>query len=293
MRILLVILSAGLLSACGPSDERVFHGYLCFVQSPYLMRFSLRDGEITMLAHLGNRTVREISPFGEGRLLLSETASVNRKNVARIAWFDLKTGQSESLYSGVQARYVEDAGTLVYDDGGTLYAVSLADSSDSVLLKHRRNQLAAMLEISDGRLLVETREDGQPVVYLYRALDGALQRMDALGARCRLDGAVWIDDLAQLACRQRETGGEDAPDGYVLAGLDGDLTARPALPEGGSLLALAYLPDQGVIVFRESREGLFEGQHNHAVWAHDIRSGENHLLSKTLNLGTSVVYTVH
>jgi len=293
--ILLLFVLAPLLVSCGPSDERVFHGYLYFVQGPYLMRFSLRDDSVAMATHLGNRTVREISPFGENRLLLSETASVNRRNVARISWLDLKTGQSEALYSGVRARFVAAAGTIVYDDGGTVYAVPLAGDSgvDTIIMSHERNRLSAMVTAADGQLLFEAAEAGRPAIYLYRAASGELAKLEELGAFCRLEGAVWIDELNGLMCRQRADESEGAGHDYVIADASGRLISRPLLPEGGPFLALAYIPDQGVVVFRESRESLLGGQREYALWAHDVGSGENHLLSKGQNLGTSVVYTAY
>jgi hypothetical protein len=290
---LLFLTLAPLLVACGPSDERAFHGYLYFIQGPYLMRFSLRDDSLSMVTHLGNRTVREISPFGEGRLLVSETASVNRRNVARISWLDLKTGQSESLYSGVRARFVDAAGAIVYDDGGKLYSVSLAGDSgiDPVVMSHARNRLSAMVRVGGGTLLFETLEDEKPVVYAYRADTGELAKLESFATSCRLDGAVWIDDLDRLACRERNGDDDEAGHGYVFADLDGRLTGRPSLPEGDRFLALTYIRDQGVIVFRESRESMLGGQREYALWAHDVHSGENHLLTESQNLGTSVVYT--
>lgn len=289
-RIVLSLAAALLLASCGPSPERSFHGYLYFVQSPYLMRFSLRDGSLSMVTHLGNTTVRELSAFGEDRLLIAETASVNRRNVARIAWIDLKTGQSEALYEGVQARFVEKAGAIVYDDGGTLYAVYLAggEGADAEVLTHRRNQLTAMLEVADGELLVETNEDGQPVIHGFRADSRALRRLDALAARCRLDGAVWIAGLEKLVCRERD--GAEA--GYVFTDLDGQPLGRPALPGEGAWRALAYVADQGLVVFRQSQKG-FGGKSDPAVWAHDVHTGENHLLSDSHDLGTSAVYGVY
>lgn len=276
-----------LLASCGPSTERAFHGYLYFVQSPYLVRFALRDGSLEVVTHLGNSTVREISPFGADRLLIAETATVNRRGVARIAWMDLKTGQAQALYEGVQARFVENAGAIVYDDGGTVYAVYLAggEGADVEVLSHRRNQLSAMLEVADGDLLIETNEDGQAVIHAYRAADRSLRRLDALAARCRLDGAVWIGDLQRLLCRERADG-----DGYLYADLDGQALGRPTLPAGGDWRALAWIADQGVVVFKQSSEG-FGGQENFAAWAHDVRSGENHALSESHDLGSSVVYT--
>ena len=294
-QLLLLLSLVPLLVSCGPSDARVFHGYLYFVQGPYLMRFSLRDESISMVTHLGNRTVREISPFGEDRLLLSETASVNRRNVARISWLDLKTGQSEALYSGVRARFIAAAGTIVYDDGGTLYAVPLAGDTgvDSVVMSHERNRLSTMVTVADDRLLFEADEAGQPTVYLYRAVSGELVKLDALGALCTLEGAVWVDGRDALACRQRDGGMNGAGQDYVFAGLDGRVIGRPTLPEGDAFLALAYIRDQDVIVFRERRASLLGGKRSDALWAHDVAGGENHPLSAGQNLGSSVVYTAY
>lgn len=286
---LLLLAAALLLASCGPSTERAFHGYLYFVQSPYLLRFALRDGSLEVVTHLGNSTVREISPFGPDRLLIAETATVNRRGVARIAWMDLKTGQVESLYEGVQARFVESAGAIVYDDGGTVYAVYLAggEGADVEVLSHRRNQLSAMLEVADGELLIETAEDGRPVIHAYRAADRTLRRLDALAARCRLDGAVWIGESQRLLCRERADG--DGA-GYVFSDLDGAVLGRPALPADGAWRALAWIADQGVVVFSQSGKG-FGGQDAFSAWAHDLRSGENHPLSDSHDLGSSVVYT--
>ena len=46
---------------------------------------------------LGNTKIREISDFGEDRLLIAETASINRKRVARISWIDLETGRTHQI----------------------------------------------------------------------------------------------------------------------------------------------------------------------------------------------------
>ena len=292
LTILLVIL-APLVVSCGPADESPYHGYLYFARGSYLMQFRLRDGSLAVVTNLGEGTIREISPMGDGKILVSELASISGQDVARISWLDLKTGQSDALYSGVQARYVAGAGVIVYDDGGTLYSVSLAGESgvDSIVLSHTRRQLSAMVVVSDSRVLFETLEKGQPLIHSYQVVTDELRTLDQLTRLCRLEGAVWISETEQLVCRERGDTGSDAPDAYVLASLDGDLASRLSLPEKKKFRALTYVSGQGALILQESWGSLFGGQENYAVWAHDIHSGENHRLSDTKNLGTSVVYT--
>ena len=189
-------------------------------------------------------------------LLIAELASINRKNVSRISWVDVKTGQSEALYSGDLALYLANSDVIVYDDGGKLFAVSLAGGSDSdPIISHRLHQLSSMIEVSNDTVLFETNDAGNRRIHSFDALTRKLQLLDRLSGVCRLDGAVWIDDLEQLACRERTSEGNEPA--YILASLDGDVS----------------------------------GQEKSAIWVHNIQSGENQRLAKNQNLGASVVYT--
>jgi len=290
-RATLLVILAQLVASCGPPDENPYHGYLYFARGSYLMQFRLRDGSVAVVTNLGEGTIREISPMGEDRILVSELASISGQKVARISWMELKTGQSDTLYAGDQARYVASAGVLVYDDGGTLYSVPLAGESGviRIVLSHARHQLSNMVEVSDGSLLFETLDEGQPRIDSYQAVTGELRTLGQLARMCRLEGAVWIGELEQLACKDRGAG--ELTDTYILADLDGHLISRLPLPEGKEFLALTYISDQGALILRERRAGQFGGQENYAVWAHNIHSGENRRLPGTTNLGTSVVYT--
>ncbi len=283
-----------LLAACQPSAQGRFGGYLYFIQSPYLMRFSLRDFSLEAVTTLGNTKIREISDFGEDRLLIAETASVNRKSVARISWIDLKTGRAQALYPGVQARYIASAGAMVYDDGSRLYSITQADGTEttSQILSHRRHQLSTMLEVSGGRLLIELTEEGRPVIHSYLAEDETLTRLNALSDTCKLKGAVWLDDLEQLACKERADETRSG-NNYVFADLDGQIISRPTFPEGEEFLALTYLPGQGALILNETWTSPIDGLENSAVWVHDVHTGENFQLSDTLDLGSSVVFSAH
>ena len=292
---LLIVVMVPLLVSCQPSVQGKYRGYLYFVQSPYLMRFSLRDFGLEAVTTLGNTKIREISDFGEDRLLIAETASINRKRVARISWIDLKTGRTQALYPGVQARYIVSAGVMVYDDGNRLYSIAQSEGTETTtqILSHKRHQLSAMLEVSDGRLLIEIVEGGLPVIHAYRAEDGSLTRLDALSGTCKLKGAVWLDDLEQLACKERAGGAIATMDGYVFSDLDGEILSRPTFPDGEKFLALAYIGEQGALILNESWTSPIDGTGNSAVWVYDVRTGENHELSDTLDLGSSVVYSSH
>jgi hypothetical protein len=259
------------------------------------MRFSMRDSSLEAVTNLGNKRIREISRFGSDRLLISETATVSQKTVARISWIDLETGEAQALYSGIHARYISQADEIVYDDGSTLYSIKLSDGAETIapILSHKRYQLTAMVEVSGGRLLVETRDDGAPVIRAYDSHNGSLVLLDQLALRCSLKGAVWIDDLEQLACKERDQAGDGLTGSYVFADLDGRIRSRPSLPEGGRWLALAYLDDQDVLIFKQSRHGQIDGMEKSAAWAHDVHSGENRELSGTINLGSSVVYSLY
>jgi len=288
---ILFLLLVPVLVSCGPSKESGYHGYLYFAKGRYLVRFSLRDSSISVVTNLGAKTIRNISAFGEDKLLIAETVSINQKNISRISWVDLKTGQSEALYSGVIARHLANTDLIVYDDGGKLYAVSLAGDSnnDRIILSHRLHQLSAMIEASNDILLIETSEHGQRVINSYHAVTGEVRTLDRLSAVCRLEGAVWIDDLEKLACREHAVQGRDAV--YILAGLDGVVHGDLGLPEGKRFLALTYITDQSALILRESWNSAIIGQKKSAVWVHDVHSGKSQRLAKNQNLGASVVYT--
>jgi hypothetical protein len=220
-------------------------------------------------------------------LLVAETARIQGKAVPRISWFDLQTGQSAVLYSGVHARYIADAGVIVYDDGSKLYAVpQLGTGSDAVLFSHSRNQLSDLVLVSAHVLLYETVDAGQPVVHSWNAMTGESRRLDGLAAACRLGGAVWIGSLERLACMARAGAGPD----YVLADLDGTVHGKLPLPPEKRFQALSWIADQDALVLKESWQGIVGDQDRSAVWLHDLKTGASHRLARNLNLGTSVVY---
>jgi hypothetical protein len=278
------------LVSCGSSEKTGYHGYLYFAKGAYLMRFSLRDADLSVAAILGEKTIRDVSPFGENKLLIAESESVNRQKVHRISWVDVKTGQVSALYSGVIARYLPHSGLIIYDDGLKLFEVAIAgDSSSEIIFSHKMNQVSTVMVVSDDIVLFETIDTGQRLIRSYDVLTGALHKLDRLSTVCRLEQAIWIDDLDQLACKQQTKQADDAH--YVLVNLDGETTGSLALPKGKRFDALAYVSAQNALILTESWRGMFGGEERSSVWVYDIHSGESHLLAKNQNLGSSVVYT--
>jgi hypothetical protein len=286
----LILLLAAVLAACGPRDGSGYRGDLYFGQGSYLMRFSLRDGSLVVVDNFGDKTIRDISALGPDKLLIAESASVNRRSVSRISWFDLETGQLSALYSGVLARYLDGAGIIAYDDGSALYAVpQFGVGSNEVIFPHGSNQVTTLLVVSGDTLLFEVGDAGQQSIHAWHALTGERRLLDTLSATCRLRGAVWIETLRQLACKERAPGWAEAD--YLLADLDGVVGGKLDLPENGQFLALAYISGQQALILQETRRGLFGGQEHFAVWAYDVQTAASTRLARNQNLGSSVVYT--
>jgi len=288
---LLFILPIPVLVSCGGSgDQTGYKGYLYFAQSHYLMRFGLKDSSLSVVRNLGDKTIHDVSKFLENRLLLAESASINRKKVRRISWVDVNTGQTGALYSGVLARYVEGSGVVVYDDGSGLFAVALSGDFDSeAIFTHKANQLSTMMVMSRDSLLFEINDAGDRLIRSYNVITGDLQTLDRLSGICRLDQAVWINDLEQLACKERSNQANDAS--YFLTNLDGDVNGTLALPEGKRFEALTYISGQKALVLKESWNSAFGRQERSSIWVHNIQSGESLRLSDNQDLGSSVVYT--
>ena len=278
------------LVSCGSGDLGNYHGYLYFAQSHYLMRFGLKDGSLSVVTNLGDKTIHDVSSFLENRLLIAETASINRKEVRRISWVDVNTGQSAALYSGVLARYLEGSGIVVYDDGESFYAVALAGDTDSeTIFTHKLNQLSTVMVVSKDTVLFETSDAGDWRIGSYNVITRELKTLDRLSGVCRLAQAAWISDLQQLACK--ESSNQSKNGRYVLANLEGDVSGALALPEGKRFAALTYISDQNALVLKESWNSIFGGQDKTAIWVYNLQSRESHRLAKNQNPGSSVVYT--
>jgi len=278
------------LAACGP-QQHGYTGYLYFAQGNYLTRFSLRDGSLSVAANFGDMTIREISPFGDKRLFLTGTTAIARRTTPRISWIDLETGEKVSQYSGILARYMINANVIVYDDGIKLYAVPQGGNGapDEIIYSHGLNRITTVLEVSNDTLLFETGESGERVIRGWDAVTGNQRIFDELTTSCELVGAVWLESLQQLACRKRDSSITETE--YLLVNLEGQVESKLVLPEAGQFKALTYIPGQNALVLKKSWNSIIGDQDRSAVWIHNLRTGENTRLSRTQNLGESVVYS--
>lgn len=282
-------LLALVLVSCEARRSTEYQGGLYFGQGSYLMRYSLRDGSLSVVGHLGDTVIREISPLRSDHLLIAETAWANERRVPRISWFSLETSESVDLYAGLHARYLATGNVIVYDDGESLYAVPQRPDSDNIVIfTHEKNELNHLLEATPGLLLFETREAGTPVVRSWNTSSGELRELDALTDACRLNGAIWITPLQRLACKRR--GGAFAQAEYVLAALDGTVDRPLRLPVDKQFRALSFIEEQDALVLSETWRGLLGKQDQHSVWVLDIQAGESHRLPGDVNLGISAVY---
>lgn len=286
---LTLILPALLLISCDGGPTKDYQGALYFGQGAYLMRFSLGDASLSIAGHLGETTIRQVSALGNDNLLVAESASVRGRRVPRISWIDPRTGETADLYAGVRVEHLAQPGVVVYDDGSDLYAVPQRfDSENEIIFSHPERQLTRLMEASSGLLLIETGEGEEAEIHLWDARSAQLRELEALAGTCRLEGAVWIATLERLACKQRAD--SQAQGGYLLSDLDGNVDGSLNLPENKDFLALAHIESQDALVLQETWRGLMGDRDKHAVWIHDLATGESHRLAQNVNLGGSVVY---
>jgi hypothetical protein len=284
-----VLLAMALVSCDAPSTSE-YQGAFLFGQGPYLMRYSLQDGSLSVAGHLGDTSIREIGPLGPDHLLITESASVNDRRVSRISWFELETGQSAALYSGGHALFLDEAAVIVYDDGSNLFAVPQMDgSANTVIFEHGKNQLKHLVRAAPGTVLFESGEVGQTVVRSWDSQAEQLKTLEGLTESCRLRGSVWIEPMQRLACKTRDGGWDEAP--YVLASIDGTIDGTLNLPEDKQFLALNHIESLNALVLQGTWSGMLGAEENHGVWMYDLASGTSQRLPGNVKLGTSVFYT--
>ena len=281
-----------LLQSCEPQTRLELHGQLYFASGSYIGEFDLQQGASTIAANRGAVTIRNVSAFTGGRLLLAETAIVENQEVPRISWVDLDTGQAGTLYSGVIARYLPGPGVLVWDDGTRLHASSRIRnlSHNAEIITHNLNQLTTILDVADDTVLFTAGGPTQRIIHSYNVVTKELLRRAELSNTCQLTAAVWISNRDQLACLARDTAGMGVD--YLLVDLEGTIRGRLDLPQGKRFVALVYLPDQHVLIFTERWRSLLGGVERFAVWAYDMGTGQSHRLVKDQYLGASAVYFV-
>lgn len=278
-----------LLQSCESGEQPDLYGHLYFASGNYVGDLDLAKGTSVIVANRGAVTIHDISGFGDNRFLMAETAVVETREVPRISWVDIETGQAETLYSGVAARYLAAHSALVWDDGSRLHVTSRRRNSsiNAQITSHSLNQLSTVIDVSDDMVLFETGIPEQRGIHSYDVGTRQLQPRESLSAVCKLEGSVWIADRGQLACQARTQSGDGTE--YLLADLDGNVRSRLALPPGKQFLALAYAADQQVLFLAEPWRTVLGGE-RFAVWAYDLITGHSHRILKNQYLGASAVY---
>ncbi len=282
----LILALLALLSACSQEPQGDFRGQLYFASGNYIGQFDIANGSSTIIANRGAVTVRHVSRYSDNRLMLAELATVNDREVPRISWIDVETGQSDTLYRGHSARYLPTHRAVVFDDGSRLRLSSRArdESMNAEIKQHDLNQPTAFVHVPDDLVLFEIGAPEDREVYSFNVLTKELAFREALTQRCRLDGAVWITDRQQLACPSRSSGA------YLLSDIDGNARGELDLPQDKEFVALAYAEDQRALFLTERWRSLF-GSERFAVWAYDLVTGQSYRLVRDQYLGGSAVYT--
>jgi hypothetical protein len=287
---LLSILAFVVLASCQQAPQAEFHGRLYFASGNYVGEFDLAQGTSVAVANRGDVTIRNVSEFDPGRLLLTEMGTVDGRDAPRISWLDLDSGEAGSLFAGVIARYLPVPAALVWDDGQRLHASPRRRNSsvNAEITAHNLNQLATIIDVSDSAVLFEVGLPEKRVIESYDVNTRERLQREQLSAVCRLAGAVWINDLEVLACPAKGQIG-DYPE-YLLADIDGNIRGRLALPEGKHFVALDYAPDQQALFLTERWVSPLGGGERFAVWAYDFIDGQSYRIVRNQYLGDSAVY---
>ncbi len=266
------------------TEKPVYTGYIYFASGNYLGELDLQTGEAVVAVNFGTEWVREVAPYRDGEFLLGTVARINGADVERISFVRVATLEVAALYSGKLARYLQSTDAVIYDDGFRMHTVALdSDLANSrVHEDHPEDAVVEIVPVSRGRVLFEQRTiDGFEIVE-YEIRTQASRRLTALSERCRLRGAVWVEDRDVLVC--------SGADGYVLVGVDGDGLAQLDAPGDGRLTALAWLNDQDAVLFTETHRTVLGGRQRTVVWIYNIAQEEWHQLIDHQQLGSVVAY---
>lgn len=275
------------LCACDREPELQATGYLYFAAGSYLGKFDLSDGGSSVVANLNDANIERVTELGGNRLLLSLIASVDNKEINRISWIDVKTGQITHLYEGVLAAYLPGTKTYVYDDGSRLIAAArtIEFRTDAEIFRHRLFDATAIIPISGEELIFEVGRQQARQVFYYNVLSAELREMPGLAARCELRDALYLADRDLLVCARANQSGE-----YIMATLNGERHAMVTAPVSVGLRALAYVQPLNALVFSESYTTWLTGERRSRVWLHDLNSGRNVVISDQQSLGIAAVY---
>ena len=276
----------GQVAACQSEKREELRGSLYFGAGEYLARLDLRHGGVDVEANLGDVEIKQISPQKDRRLLLTLFGSVNQQDRHSLVLYDLPTRQTLTIVYGRNGHYLPGTGVLVYDDGVNII---VAERDNDVwrkteVMRHAYNAAVEVAPISATRFLYTA---GEQTIYVFDTVSRRAIELDALSQNCQLSASLWDPGREKLLCRRRLDGGGYE---YIMAGLDGALTATLALPDSRMLQPIAFLPDQDALVLTEPWRSRFSDRRNHAVWIYRFDSGDFYRLLDNQYLGRSAVY---
>jgi hypothetical protein len=284
------LLMVSLIASCDSSDQEALHGHLYFAAGNYVGQFDLRDSGSAPVANLGDITIDNVSPFIGDDLLLTIREYVNGRELSRILRFDPRRNVSSPLFPGMIAEYLPSSMAVIYDDGLRLMAThrKKAYRDETVIDVHGHNSRPAVVVLSEAEILFDSVRNDNVLIQRYNVDTDTSEPLHALSKVCVLNGAVWIAESKQLLCRSHAAGTKKS--GYVFVSLDGTIEGTLLLDSDKNFRALAYLPDQGTVIFTERSYRWGDGQPRHAVWAYDMHTASSYRLAKDQYLGNSVVY---
>lgn len=279
-----------LLVGCDADDRPDRHGRLLFGAGSYIGEFDLRDGSSAPVVNLGDVTVDHLSPFPNGDLLITMRVYSNGRETSTIIRYNLRNNETLTMFPGLMAEYMAGARAVIYDDGSNLIITHRSEAwRDEITIDyHGSTSRPALSRMSENEVLFSSAVDGEPMIYRFDVRNDERTALPGLAAVCSVDGAIWITSLELLLCKSWSD--KNSPGRYVLSSLDGKQVESPGLVAEGTLRAVAYLPDQGLVVFTQRLESWAGGQSRNGIWIYEIDSAAHYQIAKDQYLGTSVIY---
>jgi len=289
MRLTLLVFF-GLIASCDVSEEQALRGHLYFAAGSYVGEFDLSDGSSAPVASLGDVTIDHIRAYEDNDLLLTLRDFVNERETSRILRYDPRENASFPLFPGLMAEFLPGPRVVIYDDGASLLAThrTKAFRDEAVIDAHGYNSKPSVVVISDTEILFNSVVNDQVLIQRYDVEHDRSYPLQDLSKICRLNGAISIAGSGKILCKAVFNSGEKARYGFVS--LSGTAAIAIPLPDDKNFRALAYLPDQDVIILSESSNSWGGGQQKYAVWVYDMSSSTAYRLAKDQYLGQSVVY---
>ena len=273
------------LQGCESGEQREYRGSLYFGTGAYLGQLDLRNGNVALLANLGDTVIREVAAFGDDQLLLSVFGPVNHQDTFQLMQYELAGGGLATLFNGRHGRYLPGPEALVFDDGAHLRMRVYGGRAmeESVVARHRVGAGVHILQVSGPEFVYSF--DSDTTIHSFDVETGESRPLDALSQQCAVDGALWIARRNALLCKQ------SGPDGaYAFVSLSGEVLDALAIPDVGRFQAVAHLHDQDALVLTEAWQTIVGGNTRYAIWIYDLSTGKMVRLVKDQALGSHVVY---